>query len=549
MSITQCPDENVIAQFLQGHLPAQAAAALEQHVDRCRDCAGLLSELARLNASRSASVPATAPLGSGPLGSSLLGSAPLGAAPFGSQAQPHSSHPSPPSGAAHGTAGSGITLAAPLTPGQVIGRYIIERQVGAGAIGVVYLAVDKTLGRRVALKVLRPDILASAEAAGDAKARLVREARIMAQLAHPNVVPIYDAGMIDDHVFLAMEFVEGQSLAEWLRGPKRGSPAPSWREIMRLFQSAGEGLAAAHDAGIIHRDFKPANVLVGVDGRVRVTDFGLARSSTPNEAGPTASAATSAAHGAHIAPPHADPAATVAGMMIGTPAYMAPEQLFSQPVDARVDQWGFCVALYEALYGARPYVGSTIQEIRWYVASGVPIWPSNHRGVPEAVAAVLMRGLRTRPAERFMSMRELLAALDVAKGHPEASPILANTVFQALAGLLHLGAVAFYVDVLTDAGPASVPTPSSATTTASDSDAALGAVLIIYLLIMGGWAAFGVVWAPLNAVGLWRRAAWARKSAMIYAGLAVLSCIGLPYGIYALWSLTRPEVREAFQRS
>jgi hypothetical protein len=160
-----------------------------------------------------------------------------------------------------------------------------------------------------------------------------------------------------------------------------------------------------------------------------------------------------------------------------------------------------------------------------------------------------MRGLRTRPAERFMSMRELLAALDVAKGHPEASPILANTVFQALAGLLHLGAVAFYLDVLTDSGPASVPTPSSATSTASDSDAALGAVLIIYLLIMGGWAAFGVVWAPLNAVGLWRRAAWARKSAMIYAGLAVLSCIGLPYGIYALWSLTRPEVREAFQRS
>jgi serine/threonine protein kinase len=518
-------------------LPAQAAAALEQHVDRCRGCAGLLSELARLNAFRSASVPASAP----------LGSAPLAAAPFGSQAQPHSSHPSPPSGAAHGAAGAGITLAAPLTPRQVIGRYIIERQVGAGAIGVVYLAVDKTLGRRVALKVLRPDILASAEAAGDAKARLVREARIMAQLAHPNVVPIYDAGMIDDHVFLAMEFVEGQSLAEWLRGTKRGSPAPSWREIIRLFQSAGEGLAAAHDAGIIHRDFKPANVLVGVDGRVRVTDFGLARSSSANEAGPTASAATSAP--APIAPPpHADPAATVAGMMIGTPAYMAPEQLFSQPVDARVDQWGFCVALYEALYGARPYVGSTIQEIRWYVASGVPIWPSNHRGVPEAVAAVLMRGLRTRPAERFMSMRELLAALDVAKGHPEASPILANTVFQALAGLLHLGAVAFYLDVLTDSGPASVPTPSSATSTASDSDAALGAVLIIYLLIMGGWTAFGVVWAPLNAVGLWRRAAWARKSAMIYAGLAVLSCIGLPYGIYALWSLTRPEVREAFQR-
>jgi hypothetical protein len=374
----------------------------------------------------------------------------------------------------------------------------------------------------------------------------------MAKLAHPNVVPIYDAGMIGDQVFLAMEFVEGQSLAERLRAPKRGSasPAPSWREIIRLFQSAGEGLAAAHDAGILHRDFKPANVLVGVDGRVRVTDFGLARSSTPEEAGLSVPAATSAPAGAHIAPPPpADPAATVAGMMIGTPAYMAPEQLFLQPVDARVDQWSFCVALYEALYGARPYVGSTIQEIRWYVASGAPIWPSNHRGVPEAVATVLMRGLRTRPAERFASMRELLAALDVAKGHPEAAHIMANTFFQALAGLLHLGAVAFYLNVATESGPASVAAPSSAASTASDSDVALGAVLVIYLLVMGGWAAFGIVWAPLNAVGLWRRAAWARTSAMIYAGLAVLSCIGLPYGIYALWSLTRPEVREAFQRS
>ncbi|HLM75709.1 MAG TPA: hypothetical protein VK459_23505, partial [Polyangiaceae bacterium] len=157
MSRTQCPDENVIAQFLRGHLPAQAATELEQHVDRCRDCAGLLSELARLNASGSASVSASASLGSAP-----LGSAPLETTPFGSAAQLQSSYPSPPSGAAHGAAGAGITLAAPLTPGQVIGRYIIERQVGGGAIGVVYLAVDKTLGRRVALKVLRPDILASA---------------------------------------------------------------------------------------------------------------------------------------------------------------------------------------------------------------------------------------------------------------------------------------------------------------------------------------------------------------------------------------------------
>jgi tetratricopeptide (TPR) repeat protein/tRNA A-37 threonylcarbamoyl transferase component Bud32 len=276
-----------------------------------------------------------------------------------------------------------------LARGVTLGRYIIMDLVGAGAMGQVHSAYDPELDRKVAIKILR------ATNPGDAlQGRLLREAKAMARLSHPNVLPVHDAGRFGDGIFVAMELVEGETLSHWLGARRR-----SQREVVRVFREAGRGLAAAHRAGIVHRDFKPDNVLIGTDGRICVGDFGLAR---PVGAEAEAAGMAGAAR--------AD-ALTHTGQLVGTPAYMAPEQVGGKATPAS-DQFSFCVALHEALYGKRPYAGDTVGEILGAVAKEAVQPPPAEARVPAFIRRVVLRGLRARPEDRFASMEDLLAALE-----------------------------------------------------------------------------------------------------------------------------------------
>ncbi len=278
--------------------------------------------------------------------------------------------------------------------GASLGRYLVLGRLGGGGMGVVYAAHDPELDRKVAIKLVRHDAFASSEG----RARLLREAQALARLQHPNVIAIHDVGTFGEQVFIAMEHVAGQTLTAWL-----GSGRP-WREIVATFTLAGRGLEAAHRAGLVHRDFKPDNVLLDAEGRVRVLDFGLARSAQDSESPPIDPAAPTGA-----AAPVA--ALTETGAILGTPAYMSPEQHLGQPTDARTDQFSFCVALFEALYGLRPFAGETVATLALEVTTGRVQSPPRGAKVPAFVHAALLRGLRSRPDERFASMGELLAAL------------------------------------------------------------------------------------------------------------------------------------------
>ncbi len=300
-----------------------------------------------------------------------------------------------------------------LAPGtEVAGRFRVERRIGAGGMGTVYLARDPVLRREVALKVHRAE-------AGTA--RLHREAVSMAQLSHPNVINVFEVGQVGDRLFVAMEYVRGTTLRAWLAA----RPRP-WREILAMVLAAGDGLAAAHDAGLVHRDFKPENVLVGTDGRARVGDFGLARG-LPDEAdaggardpaGPSERASSSelaatidASREEVVAGAATlDASLTLTGAAVGTPAYMAPEQFGASAADARADQFAFCVVAWEALYGERPFVGETLGALRAAVLAGALRDPPAAR-VPARLHRLIARGLAVAPAERHPDMRALLGAL------------------------------------------------------------------------------------------------------------------------------------------
>ena len=275
------------------------------------------------------------------------------------------------------------------------GRYELLRPIGAGGMGVVYAARDAELHRTVALKMLRPGV-GDDPPRRELKDRLLREARAMARLSHRNVLSVYDVGEIDGRVFLAMELVEGGTLRAWL-GEKRRSV----REVLEVFLAAGRGLAAAHAAGLIHRDFKPDNVLIGHDARVLVTDFGLARFATDGAAG-----MASAQMGTIAVGP------SVASQLAGSPAYMAPEQLRGEPVDARSDVFAFCVSLYEALHGELPFAGHTMAELQQSIASGQVRKPPGASRLRAALRGVLVRGLQADPATRFASMEQVVCALE-----------------------------------------------------------------------------------------------------------------------------------------
>ncbi len=278
-----------------------------------------------------------------------------------------------------------------LSRGSIVSEHFrIERMLGAGGMGVVYLAVDERLKRRVALK------LHARLAHEHGVERMMREATAMAQLNHPNVLTIHEVGTVDDHVFIAMEFIDGQTLRQWLRE----RPRP-WSELRPVLLAAGEGLAAAHAAGLVHRDFKPENVLISKSGKVSVADFGLARAERDSHGSASASGSLA----------DLDSNLTRTGALMGTPAYMAPEQCNATPVDARADQFAFCVTVYEALYGQRPFAGRAVVDLIDQITSGnVRPAPENNT-VPRWLHDVVLRGLRGDPEERYADMSALLSEL------------------------------------------------------------------------------------------------------------------------------------------
>jgi tetratricopeptide (TPR) repeat protein/predicted Ser/Thr protein kinase len=291
-----------------------------------------------------------------------------------------------------------------LAAGTRVSRYVVLKHLARGGMGVVYLAYDEELDRRVALKILAPDGSGDASDAAARSARLLREAQAMAKLSHPNVVAVYDVGTFGDQVFLAMEYVDGVDLREWREAKTRTA-----REIVATYVQAGRGLEAAHAAGILHRDFKPENVVVDAKGRARVLDFGVARVDAEVSLEDLAVATTGV-----VSSRSSNAQLTQVGALIGTPAYMAPEQLRGDRAEARSDQFAVAVALYEALYGERPFGGKTVRELIDAIVSGALPAPRKATKVRRGVRAALQRALRAKVDDRFPTMGAFLDALELA---------------------------------------------------------------------------------------------------------------------------------------
>jgi len=325
------------------------------------------------------------------------------------------------------TAAASATVGATEPVGTTLGRYRLERELGAGGMGVVHAAFDPDLERRIALKVLR-----GATATREAKDRLMREARAMARLAHPNVVTVHEVGTAGGRDFVAMELIHGETLAEWLRSSKRPPVA-----IIDAFLAAGRGLAAAHAAGIVHRDFKPHNVLRSRDGRIVVTDFGLAReaeTALPPALDLTLPVGQVSSTSSTASTPSSLAGLTVTGSLLGTPAYMAPEQWSGGAVTPATDQFAYCVALWEALAGERPYPGPTFDDLRSQVARG-PMALDGSR-IPRRIRRLLRRGLDPDPGRRWSSMDVLLAHLVRTQRRPGVAVAIAGGALVAAAALV-----------------------------------------------------------------------------------------------------------------
>jgi tetratricopeptide (TPR) repeat protein len=315
-----CLDETAVARFLDKSLSRDEAAVVTAHIDACDDCRRLVSALA-------------VPIASVPV--------PVELTSFAGKFEP-------------------VSRAHALDEPLEVGRYRVTERIGTGGMGAVYAAHDPELAREVAIKLVR--------AGGD----VLREAKALAKVSHPNVVAVYDAGTAGDQVFIAMELVRSGSLRDWLAKPR------SIRDIVRVAIDVAHGLAAAHAAGLVHRDVKPDNILVDPDGRARIGDFGFA----------------------------AEPEGTLAG----TPAYMAPEQFARGPIDARVDQFGLCATLHEAVWGVRPFAGDDVAALATAVKDNARVTPPERR-VPRWLRTAIDRGLAPDPRARFASMDELVVAL------------------------------------------------------------------------------------------------------------------------------------------
>jgi eukaryotic-like serine/threonine-protein kinase len=384
-----CPEPEVLSAFSRGRLDSGPQANVEAHLDGCEACGRIVADLVRIYVTdapedRSGDHPPEA-------GRDRERNLDETLADESLPAQPSSQ----------------------LQPGTRLDRYHILEIVGRGGMGVVYAAYDPDLDRKVALKVLHER---GGPVDANAQRRLLREAQAMAKLAHPNVITVHEARAVEGRVFISMEFVEGGTLGRWL-----ATQAPELPQVLAMFRDVGRGLAAAHAAGLVHRDIKPDNVLIGRDERPRVTDFGLARP-VDDDADLGASGGRSGGpldtdgHPRSGEPRLLDATLTRAGTLVGTPAYMAPEQLRREPATAASDQFSFCVVLYEALWGTRPFSGRTLVELATRVVSGVMAEPVRDPGVPRWLRQVVLRGLALRPEDRWPSMDALVERLEL---HPQ----------------------------------------------------------------------------------------------------------------------------------
>lgn len=384
----ECPDENALVAMIEGDLDPAEREAVDAHIDTCPTCAALVIELA------------------------------------------HVLTPDDPDAAP-------TPKVAPAQAGHA--DYTLGELLGHGGMGMVYAARHEALERRVAIKLLRAD-MSDPDMRAVYTERLLREARVVASLSHPNIITIFDVGLWRaDQVFLAMELIEGDTLRGWLKAAPRG-----WREVLGVYKQAAAGLSHAHQRGIIHRDVKPENMLIGRDGRVRVTDFGLARAqaaprmmgSAPGPLGPPASGLRT---GLRRLPTDAPQVSSVSGLtrtgdIMGTPAYMAPEQHLGADVDEAADQFALCVAIWEALCGQRPFAGESRQALSMEVCAGrVQPTPPDVEA-PAALFDVLRRGLSPAPRSRWPSLDALVAAIDAASEPPRRS--LAVPVALAVAAAL-----------------------------------------------------------------------------------------------------------------
>ncbi len=326
--------------------------------------------------------------------------------------------------------------------GTKIGRFLVVGELGRGGMGVVYSAHDRELDRKVALKVLR-----AAAATEEERMRMLREGQAMARITHPNVITVYEVGVEGNLVFLAQELLDGGTLGKWLSTPH--SPP----EVIDKFVAAGRGLAAAHAAGLVHRDFKPDNVLLGKDGRVRVSDFGLARALAPGEEDlPSATRANMARAQLDLARSPMSPL-TRTGAVMGTPMFMAPEQHEGERADERSDQFSFAVALYHALYGDWPFAGKTAVALADNVIAGRLQPPPKGAQVSARLRQILVRALATKPADRYPSMDALLADLTRPPGRKLRNVALAIGVATLAAGAVVGGYVLRERDAKRDQPP------------------------------------------------------------------------------------------------
>ena len=301
-----------------------------------------------------------------------------------------------------------------------LGRFTVLRRLGVGGMGEVFAAYDEELDRKVAVKLLKPQRGDD----GRERGRLLREAQAMARLSDPNVAQIYDVGVYAGQVFVAMEYIDGPTLGAWQQQADRGVA-----EVLGVYLQAGRGLQAAHAAGLVHRDFKPDNALIGSDGRVRVVDFGLARVEDD--------AVFEAADPRMLTGSALSRPLTRTGALMGTPAFMALEQWRGGTTDSRTDQFSFCVALWDALYGCRPFPGLNFAELSQQVLAGELQPPPAQVDVPERIHAALVRGLATDPERRWPTMAELLRQLELDPGRDPAHA--ARTRRRFMIGFLVVG--------------------------------------------------------------------------------------------------------------
>jgi tetratricopeptide (TPR) repeat protein/predicted Ser/Thr protein kinase len=349
---------------------------------------------------------------------------------FPSPSDPHpSSHETAPDAGVVGVEKTALADVSEVPRGLArIGRYHVLKTLGEGGMGIVYSAFDEELDRRIAIKVLGNDVVSSFRG----RTRLMREAQAMAKLSHPNVVHVYEVGEVEGHIYIAMEFVRGTTLGEWL-----SANAHDLSERLAMVMQAGEGLVAAHASGIIHRDFKPDNVMVGFDARPRVLDFGLARGRDEKDENEGITDRTLNTALPDRANSVLSARITQHGAVMGTPAYMSPEQHFGLPTDAASDQFNFCVVLYEALYGERPFDAENRMMLAVATRKGEIQPPPPGSDVPLRLRDVLLRGLKTEPTDRWGSMRELLDALrDAASPPARRSPwIIVGVLLVGLLGV------------------------------------------------------------------------------------------------------------------